>query len=79
MRAMSPLAWKTDKQDELQLNPLGGIDTLKQNFPDSAELDKKHGKKYMYIVGNTRGFKRHSCRTCCCPQVNWEPDQTIEQ
>lgn len=44
MRAMSPLAWKTDQQDELQLNPLGGIDTLKQNFPDSAELDKKHGK-----------------------------------
>jgi hypothetical protein len=43
-RAMSPLRMNPEKQQEHMLSKLGGLSTLKVNFPSSEALDKKHGK-----------------------------------
>ena len=45
--AMSPLRFKKKEQEELVLKPLGGIKSLTVEFPDSFELDKKHGNNYI--------------------------------
>lgn len=43
-QGMSPLRLSPEHQERYMLNPLGNLSTLKVNFPDSANLDKQHGK-----------------------------------
>ena len=43
-KAMSPLRFKKEEQQTLILNSYGGLKSLTVEFPDSFELDKKHGK-----------------------------------
>jgi hypothetical protein len=43
-KAMSPLRLKKEEQESLILKYYGGMKSLTVEFPDSFELDKKHGK-----------------------------------